>query len=152
MVAHLETLRPLVGTVTLWQVTGVVPSLPIPGFEHLPPPDAPVAGQRYFFFTVMIFVSYHMAASMARRLWERTRDLLRLKERAEDAYARTRTLYDIARAATSTLDLPAVLQVIAESTARAMGARCASPVESHEGRLSRAPASSGARLLLPRSS
>ena len=116
----------LVGTVTLWQVTGVVPSLPIPGFEHLPPPDAPVAGQRYFFFTVMIFVSYHMAASMARRLWERTRDLLRLKERAEDAYARTRTLYDIARAATSTLDLPAVLQVIAESTARAMGAKACS--------------------------
>ncbi len=116
----------LVGTVTLWQVTGVVDYHPVPGFESLPAPSAPVAGQRYFFFTAMIFVSYHLSASMARRLWERTRDLLNLKERAEDAYARTRTLYNIARAATSTLDLPAVLQTIAESTARAMSAKACS--------------------------
>lgn len=116
----------LVGTVTLWQVTGVLPSLPIPGFEHLPAPSAPVAGQRYFFFAVTILVVYHLSASMARRLWERTRDLLRLKERAEDAYARTRTMYDIARAATSTLDLPSVLQAIAESATAAMGAKACS--------------------------
>jgi signal transduction histidine kinase len=128
----------------LLEITGILATNPLPGFPETVP-DRPwhLVGLILAFATTMAGATY-LAGSIAWRLRARTRDIQRLKETAGDAYDRTRILYDIARAVNLTLDLEEVLQTIADSAARTMGARAASiRLLDAEGRSLRILAASG---------
>jgi len=116
----------LVATLAILEATGVLPNRAPPGLRTLDPRDGRQVAVALFFFACAVFLSNHLAGSIARRLWARTQELLRLKVHLEETGRRTQTLYDIARTIHSTLDLDEVLRRIVESTARAMGGRACS--------------------------
>lgn len=116
----------LVAALAILEATGVLPNRAPPGLQTLDPRDGRQVAVALFFFACAVFLSNHLAGSIARRLWARTQELLRLKVHLEETGQRTQTLYDIARAIHSTLDLDEVLRRIVESTARAMGGRACS--------------------------
>lgn len=113
----------LVGTLALLEFYGLIPHVAIPGFL-LPHYQQPfyVVGM-LFFFASAIYVSIYLATSITRRLWARTRELARLKQRLESAYNKTQTLYDIANAVTSTLNLTEVLNTIVRLATKEMNAK-----------------------------
>ena len=113
----------LVGTLTLLEFYDLIPHVAIPGFL-LPHYQQPfyVVGM-LFFFASAIYVSIYLATSITRRLWARTRELARLKQRLEGAYNKTQTLYDIAKAVTSTLNLTEVLNIIVRLATKEMNAK-----------------------------
>lgn len=91
------------------------------------PPDRPVpVVTALLSFAVVVIGSNHLAGSIARRLWARTRESIALKERFELDADRLRTLHDVARAVNSTLNLDEVLGHIVEATARTMRGKAAS--------------------------
>lgn len=124
----------LVGTLALMEYYEVIPHVAIPGFlqPHFQQPFY-VMGT-LFFFGSAIYVSIYLATSITRRLWARTRQLARLKQRLESAYNKTQSLYDIAKAVTSTLDFTEVLNNIARLATRAMDAKACSIRLLHEER------------------
>ncbi|MBM4333179.1 MAG: GAF domain-containing protein [Deltaproteobacteria bacterium] len=116
----------LVGTLALLEFYEIIPHVALPGFL-LPHYQQPfyVMGT-LFFFASAIYVSIYLATSITRRLWARTRELARLKQRLESAYYKTQTLYDIAKAATSTLNFTEALNTIAQQATKAMKAKACS--------------------------
>ena len=80
----------------------------------------------YAFFCGAIYGSIYLATSITRRLWERTRELARLKQKLEYAYQRTETLYRISKAVNSSLNLSLVLNAIVQQACRAMNAKACS--------------------------
>ena len=116
----------LVGTLALMEYYRVVPHVAIPGFlqPHFQQPFY-VMGT-LFFFGSAIYVSIYIATSITRQLWARTRQLARLKQRLESAYNQTQSLYDIAKAVTSTLNFTEVLNTIAQLATKAMNAKACS--------------------------
>lgn len=116
----------LVGTMALLEFYGIIPHVSIPGFL------APHYNQPFFvmgtlfFFGSAIYVSIYLATSITRQLWGRTRQLAQLKQRLENAYNKTQSLYDIAKAVTSTLNFTEVLNTIAQLATKAMKAKACS--------------------------
>lgn len=115
-----------VGTMALLELYEVIPHVAIPGFlqPHYNQPFF-VMGV-LFFFGSAIYVSIYLATSITRQLWARTRQLARLKQSLENAYNQTQSLYDIAKAVTSTLNFTQVLNSIAQLATRAMRAKACS--------------------------
>ena len=113
----------LVGTLALLEFYDLLPHVAVPGFL-LPQYHQPffVVGM-FFFFASAIYVSIYLATSITGRLWARTRELARLKQRLESAYQKTQTLYDIAKAVTSTLNLAEVLNTIVRLATKEMNAK-----------------------------
>jgi signal transduction histidine kinase len=116
----------LVGTLALLEFYEVIPHVSIPGFlqPHFNQPFYMMG--MLFFFASAIYISIYLATSITRRLWERTRELARLKQRLESAYHKTQTLYDIAKAVNSTLNFSEVLNTIAQLATKAMNAKACS--------------------------
>jgi signal transduction histidine kinase len=116
----------LVGTLALLEFYEVIPHVKVPWFlaPHFQQPLY-VMGT-FSFFASAIYVSIYLATSITRRLWARTRELAKLKQRLESAYYRTQTLYDIAKAVTSTLNFTEVLNTIALQATKAMNAKACS--------------------------
>ena len=116
----------LVGTLALLEFYEVIPHVSIPGFlqPHFNQPFYMMG--MLFFFASAIYISIYLATSITRRLWERTRELARLKQRLESAYHKTQTLYDIAKAVSSTLNFSEVLNTIAQLATKAMNAKACS--------------------------
>jgi len=83
--------------------------------EQLQKPDAP-AFQQWF--------AEHLAGEMTPAAPDR--EVLALRKDLERAYTRMETLYEIARAATSSLDLHEVLQTVVQRTAQAFDTKGAS--------------------------
>jgi signal transduction histidine kinase len=116
----------LVGLLAAVEGTGLLPHRPMTGFEDVDHDVRQLVIVRLAFFATTILFATHLAGSIARRLWARTVELLRMKDSVEAAFHRTRTLYDIARAVNSTLDQSQVLQTIVARTTVAMdGKACA---------------------------
>jgi signal transduction histidine kinase len=105
---------------------GLLPHRPIPGFDDIRHENLPQIMLLFMAFASAIFVSIYLASSIARRLWSRTGELLRVKQSLEIAYHRTRTLYEIAGAVNSTLDLTEVLDTIGRSAVEALGGKACS--------------------------
>ena len=116
----------LMGTLALMEFYEVIPDVEIPGFlqSHFQKPFY-VMGT-LFFFASAIYVSIYLATTITRQLWARTRQLARLKQRLESAYHKTQSLYDIAKAVTSTLNFTEVLNTIAQLATKAMNAKACS--------------------------
>ncbi len=116
----------LLGTMALLEFYGVIPHVAIPGFLA-PQYHQPffVAGT-LFFFGSAIYVSIYLGTSITRQLWARTRQLAQLKQRLESAYNKTQSLYDTARAVTSTLNFTEVLNTIARQATQSMKAKACS--------------------------
>lgn len=116
----------LVGTLALLEFYEFIPHVALPGFL-LPHYQQPfyVLGT-FLFFASAIYVSIYLATSITRRLWYRTRELARLKERLENAYYKTKTLYEISQAVTSTLNFSEVLNTIVQQATKAMNAKACS--------------------------
>lgn len=110
----------------LAEQTGMFAMVPVPGFvdRHTTSPLR-IAGVLGFFVTG-IFVTIYLASSIARRLRRRTRELAEVQQDLESAYHRTSTLYDAAKALSSTLDYARVLDDIVRLAAGVVGARAAS--------------------------
>ncbi len=116
----------LVGALAVLEMLGAVPHVPVPQFQ-LPAFDRPVHVLGVFgFFATGIYMATYLASTISRRLHERTHELAVLKDDLELALERTRTLYEIAQAVTSTLDPAEVLDTIARRAAHAMGAKACS--------------------------
>lgn len=120
---HATVVVLLVGTLALLEFYGVIPHLTILGFPgtHFNQPIFLLG--TLFFFASTIYVSIYLGTSITRRLWARTRQLARLKQNLESAYYKTQTLYDIAKAVTSTLNFNEVLNTIARLATQAINAK-----------------------------
>jgi signal transduction histidine kinase len=104
------TLAPiLVGTVALLEYLGLVPHVYV--FEPARYEDPLYIASRLLFFTVACYTMAYLSITVARRL-----------RRREDELA---GLYLSVQATTSTLDLPEVLNRLAEATARALNCKAA---------------------------
>jgi signal transduction histidine kinase len=115
----------LVGLLATIEGVGLLPHRPMVGFEGVEHGEFRQVVVRFLFFATAILFTTHLAGSIARRLWARTMELLRMKDSVEAAFHRTRTLYDIARAVNSTLDLSQVLNtVVARTTVALNGKAC----------------------------
>jgi len=116
----------LVGTLALLEFYEIIPHVALPGFllAHYQQPF--YVWGTFLFFASAIYVSIYLATSITKRLWSRTRELARLKEKLEGAYYKTKTLYDIAQAVTSTLNFTEVLNTIVQQATKAMNAKACS--------------------------
>jgi len=134
----------LVALLALIEGQGLLPHRPMPGFEGVDHVELRQVAVRLLFFATAILFATHLAGSIARRLWARTVELLRVKDSVEASFHRTRTLYDIARAVNSTLDLSHVLDTIVARTTVAMdGKACSIRLLDDEGRRLRLSAAYG---------
>jgi signal transduction histidine kinase len=84
-----------------------------------------VAGVMLFFVSAM-FVSAYLASTINGRMRRREREIVGLGDNLQRAYDRLQSLYDSARAISSTLELDRVLDQIVHRTADAMGVRACS--------------------------
>jgi signal transduction histidine kinase len=73
-----------------------------------------------FFFTASLYMSVYLTTTLTRNLRQRDEELLRLQQQLSEAFQLIQTLYNVTRAAGSTLPLEEVLQIITESAAEAM--------------------------------
>ena len=109
-----------VGGLALLEYSGLIPATSL-GFvsEPLQQNGAYVAGV-LFFFTTSLYVSVYLATTLTRALRQRDEELLRLQGQLTEAYQLIQTLYNVTKAAGSTLNLEEVLQIITHSAAEAM--------------------------------
>ena len=109
-----------VGGLALLEYAGLIPVVSL-GFvpESLQQSGAYTAGV-LFFFTSSLYMSVYLTTTLTRNLRQRDEELLRLQQRLSEAYQLIQTLYNVTRAASSTLHLDEVLQVIAQSAAEVM--------------------------------
>lgn len=84
-----------------------------------------VLGVMLFFVSAM-FVSAYLASTINGRMRRREREIVELSDNLQGAYDRLQSLYDSARAISSTLELDKVLDQIVHRTAEAMGVRACS--------------------------
>jgi signal transduction histidine kinase len=73
-----------------------------------------------FFFTTALYISVYLATSVTNNLRRKDEELLHLQQRLASAYQRIQTLYEVTTTVSSTLKLEEVLNLIAESAAKAM--------------------------------
>jgi signal transduction histidine kinase len=116
----------LVVGLALLEFWGILPHLPIPEF-HDPRLQGPVfLVAALGFFVSAILVSIYLTTSITREFVRRTRELAELKQHLEDAYQKMRTLYDTARAVSSSLNLSQVLSTIVRQATEVMGVKASS--------------------------
>jgi signal transduction histidine kinase len=75
------------------------------------------------FFTTSMYMSVYLATTLTKFLRQRDEQLLRLQQNLSDAYQLIHTLYNVTRTVSSTLNLNEVLDLIAQSAAKAMQVR-----------------------------
>ena len=75
------------------------------------------------FFAVSMYISVYLATTLTRFLRQRDEQLLRLQQSLSDAYQLIQTLYSVTKTVSSTLNLGEVLDLVAESAAKAMQVR-----------------------------
>jgi signal transduction histidine kinase len=109
-----------VGGLALLEYAGLIPAASL-GFvsDPLQLNGAFVAGV-LFFFTTSLYMSVYLTTTLTRNLRQRDEELLRLQQQLSEAYQLIQTLYNVTRAAGSTLHLEDVLQIITQSAAKAM--------------------------------
>jgi signal transduction histidine kinase len=116
----------LVMGLALLEFWGILPHLAIPEF-HDPRLQGPLfLVEALGFFVSAILVSIYLATSITGQMVRRTRELAELKQSLEDAYQKTRTLYETSRAVSSSLNLPQVLSTIVRQATEAMGVKASS--------------------------
>ncbi|NIV40038.1 MAG: DUF484 family protein, partial [Anaerolineae bacterium] len=76
-----------------------------------------------FFFTTSMYMSVYLATTLTKFLRQRDEQLLRLQQSLSDAYQLIQTLYNVTQTVSSTLNLNEVLDLIAQSAAKAMHVR-----------------------------
>ncbi len=81
---------------------------------------------RFFFFISTIYATAYLASTLNIRLRERAATVIELSQQLQRAYRRLETLYESVQAVNSTLELPQVLERLAEATAQAMRVRACS--------------------------
>lgn len=81
---------------------------------------------KLFFFITTAYAAAFLASTLNSRMRKRTAEVVALSDDLQRAYGRLETLYNIAQAANSTLELQAVLDSIVKGTAQAMGVRACS--------------------------
>jgi len=72
------------------------------------------------FFTTCLYISVYLATSVTIHLRQKDEELLGLQRNLSTAYQRIRTLYEVTKTISSTLNLEEVLNLIAKSAAEAM--------------------------------
>ena len=85
------------------------------------------------FFVVSLYMSVYLATTLTRFLRQRDEQLLRLQKNLSDAYELIQTLYNVTRTVSSTLNLNEVLDLIAQSAAKAMQVRASAIMLVGEG-------------------
>jgi signal transduction histidine kinase len=80
----------------------------------------------FFFFTTSIYMSVYLATTLTKYLRQRDEQLLRLQQSLSDAYQLIQTLYNVTKTVSSTLNLHEVLDLVAQSAAKAMQVRASS--------------------------
>jgi signal transduction histidine kinase len=84
-----------------------------------------VGGVLFFFVSAMLVVAY-LSSETTLRLRTREAEVVELGQSLQSAYDRLQTLYQGARAVSSTLDFQQVLDRLVQDTAKAMGVRACS--------------------------
>ncbi|MGD9047707.1 MAG: GAF domain-containing sensor histidine kinase [Anaerolineae bacterium] len=122
-----------VGGLALLEYAGLIPAASL-GFvaDPLQLNGAYVAGV-LFFFTASLYMSVYLTTTLTRSLRQRDEELLRLQQQLSEAYLLIQTLYNVTRAAGSTLRLEQVLQVITQSAAEAMQVKACAIMLAGEG-------------------
>lgn len=103
----------------LLEYSGAIPHVALFSGEALYQNGLYVAGVLVF-FPASLYVSVYLATTLTRNLRQRDEELLRLQQQLSDAYLHIQTVYEVARTASSTLQLQEVLNHIAKSAAEAM--------------------------------
>ena len=117
----------LVGGTAACEYAGLLPHMPVTGFLPAPLYQNPTyVGGVLFFFVSTMFVIAYLATGITSRLYKREAEIVELGQSLERAYIRLQTLYEVAKAVSSTLDLHQVLDRLVEDTTRAMGVRACS--------------------------
>lgn len=116
----------LVAVLAVLEYSKILPHRPVGGFLSVPADDPLIVGGMLMFFSSAIFMAMYLAGSIANRLWKRTQDLLNAADQLESAYNQTRTLNDIARTVSSSLDLQEVLDRIVAEVIKVMGVHAGS--------------------------
>ena len=111
----------LVGGLFALEYLGAVDQMPVAGFFAIPAREPMVATGMLGFFAATIFVAVFLTGSVARPLWRRTRELISATSSLQTALERTRTLNEISRKVSSSLDVQEVLDGIISSVIRVTG-------------------------------
>ncbi len=117
----------LLALISALEYTGILPHVHIREFIDTELYQNPtyILG-KLFFFTSTVFTTAYLASTLNIRLRERAAEVIELSQELQRAYRRLETLYESAQAANSTLELPQVLERLAEATAKAMRVRACS--------------------------
>ena len=73
-----------------------------------------------FFFITSLYISVYLTTYITSNLRQRDKKLLRLQRQLSGAYQQIETLYKVTKTVSSTLDLEEVLNLVAQSAAKAM--------------------------------
>ena len=105
---------------------GLIQNRPVPSLWHVPHDEAVPVATALIAFATLIGGANHLAGSIARRLWARTREAMELKEKFAAEAARLRTLQEVASAVNSTLKLEDVLARVLDSATKMLRGKAAS--------------------------
>jgi signal transduction histidine kinase len=109
-----------VGALAILEYGGLIPHISL-GFITAPLyQNGLYIASVLFFFTTCLYISVYLATSVTINLRQKDKELLRLQQRLSSAYQRIQTLYEITKTVSSTLNLEEVLNLIAQSAAKAM--------------------------------
>jgi len=109
-----------VGALAILEYRGLIPHISL-GFITAPLyQNGLYIASVLFFFTTCLYISVYLATSVTINLRQKDKELLRLQQRLSGAYQRIQTLYEITKTVSSTLNLEEVLNLIAQSAAKAM--------------------------------
>jgi signal transduction histidine kinase len=114
-----------VGVLALLEYSGVIPHAALFATEALYQ-DGIFITAVLLFFTAGLYLSVYLATTLTGNLRQRDEELLRLQQQLSDAYLHMQTVYEVTRAASSTLNLEEVLKHIAQSAAGAMQVKACS--------------------------
>jgi len=109
-----------VGVLAILEKNGFIPHvslgvIPVPLYQN----DLYIASILVF-FTTCLYISVYLATSVTIHLRQKDEELLGLQRNLSTAYQRIRTLYEVTKTISSTLNLEEVLNLIAKSAAEAM--------------------------------
>jgi signal transduction histidine kinase len=109
-----------VGALAILEYGGLIPHISL-GFITAPLyQNGLYIASVLLFFTTCLYISVYLATSVTINLRQKDKELLRLQQRLSSAYQRIQTLYEITKTVSSTLNLEEVLNLIAQSAAKAM--------------------------------
>lgn len=115
-----------VGLLAAFECMEIVPHRFVVGFISVPANNPIAVGGMYIFFISAIFMAMYLTGSITARLWRRTKDLIDAVDSAETAHKKTRTINEIARTVSSTLEIQTVLDGIVAAVVKVMAVDAAS--------------------------